>query len=830
MELQSIQNHKTSKTAVSRTNLDSSPSRSQPHPRRFPYSLHLSGKHLLSNKRGGKEKAREGSGERKNKEREGRVEIDKREKHGEPNEGFRAWRAPSLQEIRLSEALNQEGARIVPSPGPVADLGTPAVLYAGANKASTSPPEVPKERSTDDRTLEAGVTPRKPIEINFNRAVLEDIGSNWFVAKREEVPNDLATQWNRKKGIKHTLDSYIFGLMKDTQAGYDIRDHLSIYPKPELKALNTFFMAGPRDGTKLRVQPTVIVYCTAEGATKKIEEHLAHSKPGFLVKFGQEIKVCYKKGKLLAASVEESQIGALNPLLENPSLVRTVFIEHNTTAEGFGLRLRFEIQAANLMQTCYSRLGGILYINGLCYGMTTAHTLFIPSKDIGTITEDTTVGYEGAVSPSSAAGSAPSESLYPSGSDWLYESPKVQSEWLVLRNPVITWSFQGQRTKFSERSVIHSPSINDWALIPISSPHFVYGSNNSSRPLHVIQELKLHAGRVSIRSGTEKSCEGFLTQTSSSLHTLDAVIDVREILLDVELFEGASGSWVFRDDGVCGYIIAFMGSKLSCLMIPMEDAFQDIEEVLGGKVQFSRNNEDAIVSTPDDIFIKPDDEATTSDPVIKPVDKATTSDPVIKPVDKATTSDPVFKPDDGARSRKRTSSHSYQTRLNAFRSMAELIGNYHQSGNLSASMAQDICTIVLAWTEILHILETKGETISERGEPILPKILTVYEAYGQQLLRSLNGKPILGFNLALPPIVARPLYYLRGLPRRTREHAAALTRLLQVMQAEVIKYPKLRHRFLVTTAQRASENEVCGQIADLRCCCLGSEIRKFQKP
>ena len=784
MELQPIQNHKTSKTADSRINLDSSPSRGQPNLQDTPYLLHLLRKHLSSNKRGGKGKERKESGERKTKEGERKEDIDKREmkgKQGKKNEEVLTRLSLSPGERRLSEALNQDGAKKVGLPDPVADLGKPAVLYAGADDASTSAPVVATDSSTDDRTLEAGVTAREQVELNFNRHVHEAIGSNWFVAKKENVPNDLAAQWNT--GIRHTLDSYIQELTKDIQPGFDIKNPLSIYPKPKLKAQTAFYMAGPRDGTKLRVQPTILVYCTATGSKKKIEEHLAHSEPGFLVKFDQPIKVCYKKGDWAAASVEQTQIGALNPLLENPSHVRTVFIEHNTAAEGFGLRLRFEIQAANLMQTCYSRLGGILYINGLYYGMTTAHTLFIPSKGIGTMTEDLPLGSEGAVSPSSAAGSAPSESSYLSGSDSLYESPKVQSEWLVQRNPLIIWSFQGKRTKFREGSVFHSPSINDWALIPISSvPQFVYGSNNSlSRPLHVIQETKLHPGRVSVRRGTDKSCEGFLTQTSSSLHTWDAVIDVREILLDVELFDGASGSWVLRDDGVCGYIIAVMGSKLSCLMIPMERAFQDIEDVLGSEVQFSRNNEDAIESTPDDRLFSSNE---------------------------ATPVNPAIKPDDGARSRKRTSSHSYQTEHNDFRSMAEHILYHHQRGYVSTSMAQDICTIYLAWTGISNILKTEPDFIP-------PTVLTVYMAYGQQLLRSLDGKPFPGFNITVPPIVARSLYYLMDLPKRTREHAAASTRLLQVIQAEVIRYPEERHRFLVTTAHRASEIGVYRQIANL---------------
>ena len=789
MELQPIRNHEASKTADSRINLDSSPSRGQPNLQDTPKTLHLLRKYLLSNKDGGKGKERKESGERKTKEGERKENIDKREmkgKQGMKNEEVSTRSSLSLGERRSSEVLNQDGAKEVGLPDPVAEPSEPtepSMLYAGAEKAYTSAPVVANHSSKAESTFVADVTARKPVEITFDRSMHDDIGSKWFRAPRENIPEDLIGQW--EPGIRESLDSYIHGLMGDTSAGFGMRKAWSWFvPKPEVEAISKFVMAGPRYETKLRIQPTILVYCTDEGLIKKIEEHLANSKPGFLDNFDWPIKVCYKNGDWAAASLEQTQIGALNPLLENQSLVRTVFIEHNTAAEGFGLRLRFEIQAANLMQTCYSRLGGILYINGLYYGMTTAHTLFIPSKSIGTITEDLPLSYEGAVSPSSAAGSAPSDSLHPSGSDSLYESPKVQSEWLVLRNPLITWSFQGRRTKFREGSVFHSPSINDWALIPISSaPHFVYGSNNGlSRPLHLIQELKLHAGHVSIRRGTDKSCEGFLTQTSSSLHTWDSVIVVREILLDVELFEGASGSWVLRDDGVCGYIVAVMGSKLSCLMIPMERAFQDIEDVLGSEVQFSPNKEHVIISATDDTVF-------SSDAVVTPVD-------------------PVIKPDDGARSRKRTSSRSYQAEHNAFRLIAEQIGYHHQRGDVSTSMAQDICTIYLAWTGISNILKTERESI-----PLT--VLTVYMANAQQLLRSLDGNPIPGSNIPVPPIVVRSLYYLRGLPKRTREHAAASTRLLQIIQAEVIKYPELRRRFLVTTAHRPSKTGVDRQIANL---------------
>lgn len=103
-------------------------------------------------------------------------------------------------------------------------------------------------------------------------------------------------------------------------------------------------------------------------------------------------------------------------------------------------------------------------------------------------------------------------------------------------------------------------------------------------------------GEVWILCGAGVSCKCFLTQTQTSFHTRDVVMDVREVLLENPLPNEASGFWVVRGDKVCGYVVAVTGLGLSCFMVAMERALNEMEAVLGRgrKIKFGRELNDMI--------------------------------------------------------------------------------------------------------------------------------------------------------------------------------------------------------------------------------------------
>lgn len=129
-----------------------------------------------------------------------------------------------------------------------------------------------------------------------------------------------------------------------------------------------------------------------------------------------------------------------------------------------------------------------------------------------------------------------------------------------------------------------------WAIFPIPTSYVLPNLNQGTELLRIVPKAQLTPGDVMILYSTNTYLKGYLTQTKMSLHTRTSVVDVREVLLEAPLLKGVSGSWVVRDDQVCGHVVAVTGSGLSCCVVPMERTLEDIEAVLGKNVQFGRDS------------------------------------------------------------------------------------------------------------------------------------------------------------------------------------------------------------------------------------------------
>ena len=420
--------------------------------------------------------------------------------------------------------------------------------------------------------------PRHLEPIVFDPMYLEKVGHDRYMHRMAEIPATVVHKWN--ESIKPQLDQDLQRLI-----------HSADGAKEFILSNVQLCMIGVKRGDTLHAQPTILITCGTKECKKKVEKDLRRLKLHYLDEFGRPIHFRYQPSPLYwAASVALPQ-----DLLDEDTFPlnwqNTRQRDSTTAYTSCGLNLEFTVRQQDHEERFNTTLGGILCIGGVFYGMTTAHTFLANWESIAQRRDQKDLALHPTVNPHRMLSEL---EVYDGLAYSFFGSvARINTHFDTIESSAC--SFLGEVSKIHSRSDTVISSASDWALFAIP-PSWILPNINRPRGhlTSVSPKSQLRPGAVLILHSIDSWCAGYLTQPSVSFHTKNGVMDVREIALETPLPSGASGSWVVRDSEVCGYVVAVTGIGLSCFMVPMESAFQDIEAVFGQEILFGQELHEAI--------------------------------------------------------------------------------------------------------------------------------------------------------------------------------------------------------------------------------------------
>ena len=411
-------------------------------------------------------------------------------------------------------------------------------------------------------------------QVQYSAETCELLDKRTFIAWQCSKPPALVEQWEHV--IRPRLEDNLIAVMDSLR----LRSN-QIICRTQLE------MVGPPDKKRVYVIPTVIITCGNKQCKREIQKVLRAGQFQCLTDFGQSVIVRFKPAptwygprarnqppdeldwfidattpKGTASSLITSQKESyqnLDPL--HPALWRTprIHLEDLSLLDSAcGSSLRYE-STDSIDRWSYSILGGLITIDGVIYGLTSAHPLLLNLDDnsdtdsIGTDSDDGSgvsaddymhdVSFEGvAQDPSGEA----IHKLAP------FDNHQVQAKspwiaigrdgacsfggWVAAMNPSLPDIFQNARRS----------AISDWTVVRADS---MAGKRNSYRPAQedssdgqveekIITDFaqSIDAGDVHIvtHQGIEAT-RGFLTETTNSLLLRGSSLQVRQVFTQVSL-------------------------------------------------------------------------------------------------------------------------------------------------------------------------------------------------------------------------------------------------------------------------------------------------------
>ena len=392
-----------------------------------------------------------------------------------------------------------------------------------------------------------------------------------------DIPDVLIDEWNNN--VKPKLDPEVKALIQVMNGGKD-----------KIHSTTQFYMVGSKQGDKLLAEPTIVISCRSKNCKRKLAAQLSRLKLHHLAAFDHPICVRYQpQPAFWAASLTENA-----PPRDSTARLATlqdVYIERSNMPAISGLKMKFDVLQAGIVKQRYATLGGVIGIDEAIFIMTTAHTFLADERSANNLSSSDDINRNDSGSDSDGD-TDPAEASVFSVSSPLHNNTDFASLWTSKIKAAIAYSFLGEVATIGN-SINFDSSSSDWALFEVLRPHPLLSKFATSvKTSPFIPASRLTPGSVQILDTVNTRCTGFLTQASASIHTGQAVIDVREVLLNSSLSPGASGAWIVRENNVCGYIVAIARTKPSCFMVSIEHAFREIENVHGKSVKLGRELED----------------------------------------------------------------------------------------------------------------------------------------------------------------------------------------------------------------------------------------------
>lgn len=440
-----------------------------------------------------------------------------------------------------------------------------------------------------NNTVSLGKRPESVPTISFNKRSAIRLGNiGLYIDKKAEILDHVVRRWDEY--IKQRLDLEIQSVLQEVSAGIG-----------DIYAASTLSMVGYKHGEGFQARPTIVISFSNKRCKRKVEEHLTRRELYYLKDFRCPLEYVVKEEPRSRFRWSARSIDMTVSSRPAFSLSRypALFLEHPMTS--CGLKMKFVVEDEGAKQECYATLGGIIGINGTMYGMSTAHTFLTNMSNSSNSRKGEKLVTIAQRSSAGSHASTPTSDNFELGPI----NPCVQSPELGMHYKLL---LDGKAMKYSGMEYSPIPSLVlgptgtasqntmtnnnyhlDWALFPLPDNYIMPNKNERFDLEALTPHSSLVAGNVLILCGANVCREGFLTQASASLYTGTSAMDVREILLDLPLPDGASGSWIVRDSQVCGYVVAVNDELHSCFMVSMELAFRDIETFFGSPIEFGKS-------------------------------------------------------------------------------------------------------------------------------------------------------------------------------------------------------------------------------------------------
>jgi hypothetical protein len=361
------------------------------------------------------------------------------------------------------------------------------------------------------------------VRIQYDMTKLERLDRNHYLAIYEKVPQQLRQRWDDE--IHASTESAVEELIRSVQARDD-----------EILGSTMFKMVGEKNGDYVNVKPTILVTCGSKKGLQRVKNGLPEMS--HISAFGQPI--FYRRKKHGLASLDENEHGPSGQTMNTGPTTGRLLSCQMQLPQGWaicGSKLKAEI-AINAAQMCrYGRMGGLIEIDGILYGLTTAHMFvanLLPDEDeesgssSASDNEDEESGSESmqnwrqGLTPPGFGGSFPCE--------------------LVGKDGIYAFAGEGgQLSEFEKKRPCHPNS--DWAAFKMDWAAAVVNSyldpQTSSRVVicDSILEEQLLPGNVYIIGGQDESDvkAGVLTEPKASLFTRTATFRVWEIRMEGRL-------------------------------------------------------------------------------------------------------------------------------------------------------------------------------------------------------------------------------------------------------------------------------------------------------
>lgn len=459
-----------------------------------------------------------------------------------------------------------------------------------------------------------------------------------FRAVASKMPDSALERWNDKKGDDGKL---VRGMQHQLHVDLDVvRTTITKKCKPKSGSEATvqmpeLRMVGGKVGTGnlVKLETTIWISCTCKCSKNKVKEFLRRDLPWVqdnCQNLGWRLEVRVDPPAVFSAVEYPARL--TNLTLERPIRLRdnTEMYLHvedsddNTSACGRYLCTTF-VGEGNVTKQRFSRLGGLIDLNGKTLVVTTAHSILErfmsdlqpPSEELQSDSSQDDQSDEPASKSDddtddngcASDQSGPSEPSIPHPNALGYKDPATISSWKPIQfGGPINFLGLGRHTLTSQagggKAPQHPPG-TDFALFELG-PEMVTAENTYSDPTayktlvgSYSEKQDMKYGPVEILVDDERPEHGFLLPQASGIYIRGIMLETRKVelhaplgrksitwvcvLVQVKLTttitaRGTSGAWVVQGDKLRGMIIAVYDDEPFAHMIAIEKLFPDILE------------------------------------------------------------------------------------------------------------------------------------------------------------------------------------------------------------------------------------------------------------
>ena len=389
-----------------------------------------------------------------------------------------------------------------------------------------------------------------PRDIIYSTSAIEKLGIDrhgiWYMASLEVPCLCLRTRF--EADIRPKLDDDLRRLIGRVQGISNVPD-----------ACAEFRLIGRKKGGLVEATPTILITCYTKECQQAIKRQFQScEQPTYLASFGKSLFVRLRSRRLRWAAApavddhQEPETSGRGNAVSHPAKMRVRFESFTAGESTCGSLMNFQLAVEDGTKDRYSRLGGIIDIDGEAYALTTAHAFATPAA-----WTDKTVNSDQEPTSSSGNDAVYIDSDNDTDTDTLQESssgvspveedgfPNVfdVSDWSTVSDDGI-WLFGRSPSGEVGNDVSNSDKNDmDWAVFKI--PGDPSASNTyrlPGKPSETISVLSIAEGSTDDLHGPayvlgtrSRVFPGHLNNSTISMHSNGCIFHLSQILMEAGL-------------------------------------------------------------------------------------------------------------------------------------------------------------------------------------------------------------------------------------------------------------------------------------------------------